>query len=55
MLKYKAVEFFSNYTICEGDPDTVIKAINTWVDNNPSALIEVFKFNESTGQWTQIN
>lgn len=51
---FRAVDYFTNYIISEGDHDKVITAIQNWLDNNSNALVEVWKFNQDTNQWDCI-
>ena len=50
MTKYKAVDFFTDYVICEGDAETVRNATNEWLKNN-DAPVDVYGFDEETKQW----
>lgn len=50
MTKYKAVDFFTDYVICEGDAETVRNATNEWLKNN-DAPVDIYGFDEKTNQW----
>lgn len=51
-IKYKAVDYFTDYVIAEGDVDTVSKKVNEWYNNNGEALVEIYKFTDD--KWVAI-